>query len=107
MKVALKTFVKELQKARYCCFDHSTYGDAAICLIGIRYEDLGGNENGKPLLGEPIDLVFKRIDNGEFYISIDYKMLNDENIEYDNNGRYEICGSPISPFYLLDIMKLN
>ena len=106
MKVALKTFVKELQKAWYCCFDRSAYGDAAICLIGIRYEDLGVNEDGEPLLGEPIDLVFKRIDNGEFYISIDYKMLNDENIEYDN-GRYEIYGSGISPFYLLDVMKLN
>ncbi|MBR2506558.1 MAG: hypothetical protein IKB70_06515 [Bacilli bacterium] len=106
MKVALKTFVKELENSWYCCFDRCAYGDAATCFIGIRYEDFGVDKDCEPLLGEITKIVFNRIDNDELYISIDYKMLNDENIKYDN-GRYEICGSGIPPFYLLGVMKLN
>lgn len=106
MKVALKTFEKELENAWYCCFDLCAYGDAPACIIHIKYEHLGVDEECEPIWGEPVKIQFIRLDNNELFLSIDYKMLNDENIEYDN-GRYEICNSDIPPFYLLGVMKLN
>ena len=106
MNVALKTFEKELENAWYCCFDLCAYGDAPACIIHIKYEHLGVDEECEPIWGEPVEIEFIRLDNNELFLSIDYKILNDKNIVYDN-GRYEICDSDIPPFYLLGVMKLN
>lgn len=106
MKVALKTFEKELKNAWYCCFDLCAYGDAPTCIMYFEHEEIGVDEEGEPEWGEPTEIRFVRLDNKELFLSIDYKMLNDENIVYDN-GCYEIRNSDIPPFYLLGVMKLN
>lgn len=106
MKIKVRRFIKEIKKAWYCCFDRAEFGEVQTCYVIRKNEYLGVDNEQEPLFGELKKIIFKRVEDGQFYTSIDYEILNDENIEYDN-GRYKITGTDIPPFYLFGVMKLK